>query len=77
MSLSTPISLLKFQFLIHVFQELVSEYRKLCFTQMEAYCGTLLCSLLFPYKMPNSRIGKQLLPFERLYNGILLSNNKE
>lgn len=77
MSLSTPISLLKFQFLVHVFQELVSEYTKLCFTQMEAYCGTLLCSLLFPYKMLNSRIGKQLLPFERLYNGILLSNNKE
>ncbi|KAB0378112.1 hypothetical protein FD755_009690 [Muntiacus reevesi] len=35
--------------------------KNLRFTQMEAYCGTLLCSLLFPYKMPNSRIGKQLL----------------
>ncbi|KAB0365496.1 hypothetical protein FD754_009652 [Muntiacus muntjak] len=34
--------------------------KNLRFTQMEAYCGTLLCSLLFPYKMPNSRIGKQL-----------------
>ena len=77
MSLSTPISLPKFQFLVHVFQELVSEYTKLCFTQTEAYCGTRLCSLLFPYNMPNSRIGKQRLPFERLYNGILLSNNKE
>lgn len=77
MSLGTPISLPKFQFLVHVFQELVSEYTKLCFTQTEAYCGTLLHSLLFPYKMPNSRIGKQRLPFERLYSGILLSNNEE